>query len=445
MAIKFNEVKFNRPVYWDPQTEKFHEISWIGRLWRWFPFVAQAQDKKIFDLFVKKLCEFKLTPDNPWFLSAKKFERSKFGRSLSKNQKESLSRLTFRASLAPLVDGDPKYLAGQREFLKFLKFNHLEKKIKNQNHLIKIIHQEPHLLFEGKWTSWTVIKALLNITKPETFDLLDNGYSYLGEAKIGNTVKYQAGIVKYNPTKWETPRPYRQLSEEEIKQLKNKGIQLPYIENIVDCRADKFPDRALENNDHCFKKMVDENGWVYYFGLSPKERKSYYDEISNSLASHQGVIESPDHYADVPPNIRESIIHNCTKEQFDREFNFIVELKKCGITYNVFENNCIELMLAADKWAHLPIPPAPNTKIKFYKILPKPFQLIYCWTPLPLKIKRWAFRNFLSLIGFSKGETVDGYKINAKTSTSLENDLKIHHPRKYLIWLQKQKQNFAST
>lgn len=305
--------------------------------------------------------------------------------------------------------------------------------IEHHDHKIAVdpASNEPTLLLEGKYTRWSDIKQQLSLDK-DHFDLKAKGWSYLGESDFGN-----AGLVKYDPEKWEVragetdpkPRPYCKLTPEQIAKLTDanrKPVRLPLIENYVDCRAEELPARALENNDHCFKKLIDKAGNVYYFGFSPKEEKTFLSEVSNALSSNQAVIESPDHYVDVPSAIRMSHMKRCTEEQF----NFIVEMHNCGTTYNVFNNNCQELVIGADEQAGLPVPPANELKTEFYKIFPIPLQLLYNWFPLPRCCKRWIVRKLImNPVGFNKGENVGGMTIKAKDEFSIWEDLKVPHPR----------------
>ena len=199
-----------------------------------------------------------------------------------------------------------------------MKVNHLDKKMRNHGHRITVNEQgDPQLMLNGEMKTWNEIKELIGLDGRD-FEIKERGWSYLGKSDFcaGGLVHYCPITWRQDPTNQEEipkPLPYKKLTQEEIRELKEKGINLPYIENFVDCRAKRLPERALENNDHSFKKMVDIDGNVYYFGLSPKEEKSFIDEARNALASHEGVIESPDHYVDVPEAIRDSEIKQCNQ------------------------------------------------------------------------------------------------------------------------------------
>jgi len=455
MRIEIEDVNFKKTVAWDAYNQHFCTVSFMGRLVRWIPGVASALDRKIKRAIQIKLQDQTITPVDKkrWLACAKKFEKG--NKTLGRKEKDAFSRFVYTSVLKSLVVvGDANVLDNHPDFQRFMRENHLDKKLISQRHGIGIRNNEPHLLYEGQWTPWSILQAQLrlNPNRKDGLDLEARGFAYLGEARADNRVIFPGGIVSYNIEQWDPnvipgkkmPRPHRQLSEEEIAELRGQGIQLPYIENFADCQAVQLPAKALKNDDHCYKKMVDVNGWVYYFGFSPKHHKSFIDEISNALSMHVGIIESPDHYVDVPPAVRESMVISCPigqnldefKDYFNKVFEFIVRLHENGITYNAMENNCIEMMVYADRQnGVINGPTAQEIKVPFYQLFPKPLQFVYNWAPIPRIGKRWLLRAALDILGFNKGVTIAGFKMNAKAEFPLKKDLEVPHPRCYLWWM----------
>jgi hypothetical protein len=438
-------VNFSEPLKYNAQKKTFQPLAWKDWLLRFIPFYGVYQDQKIMDIMLDHMQNSQLPVADrvQWAEKAKKFEKNVLGSyyvSIPGARKE-FSQKIYLAALEEL--GLPRDVASKHpEFVKFIKINHLDKMIKVQNHTLKVDEdsQEPMILVEGEYKKWSEVKEILGLSSRDML-MSEKGWSYLGASDFG-----KAGLVKYDAKEWEIrpgdvthmPRPFRKLTPEEISELKDangRPVPLPYIENIVDCRARKFPDRTLENNDHSYKKMIDSNGNVYYFGYSPKEAKSFLDEHFNNLASHKAVLESPDHFAYVPPAYRVGLIQEANQEKFDAEFNYLVTMHNFGSAYCIFGNNCLEMVLGADEAAKLPVPRPQDVNVKFYKIFPKPLQFIYNWFPMPRVAKRWVVRKVLNIAGFNSGTKVGDYVISAQKEKSIWKDLTMAHPRQYLNYL----------
>lgn len=451
-------ISFKLPVYYDEKENALKQVGLLGRILRYIPHYGRATEKKTMAVMEKNLANTALEPAErlSWVERAKTYDKhvlSRYRLSFKSNRMDFQKKLYISVLEAlglptrkNIELNDKDYNA----FVKFMRVNHLDKKMTNHSHRLSVNNNGvPQLMVNGEMKSWSEVKEL-KIFDEKTMQLNDD-WSYLGKSDYcgGGLVQYNTKTWKRepnNPNENPIPLPYKKLSPEEIDELREKGITLPYIENIVDCRAKVLPERALENNDHAFKKMVDKDGNVYYFGLSPKEEKSFLDEARNALASHAGVIESPDHYVDVPPAIRDSKVQTCTEDQFKLAFNYIVKTHNEGLIYNAFGDNCIGLVLGADRIAGLKVPTEDKIKTQFYKLFPKPLQALYKWTPLPMIAKRYLCRKVLNLFGYNKGigEGGIGKAINAASEFTLKEDLMISHPRLYYIFLQSRKANGGS-
>ena len=448
---KGTQVNFREPVSYDETSREFKSVSWMGYILRLLPFYDIFEDKKVLEVLILRMNDKSrpLSERVQWANSAKTFDRHVLDRywvSLSSDRKN-LGHELYLSTLDEL--NLPQEVATKHpEFVKFLKVNHLDKMIKMQHHLLAVDKdsQEPMVLLEGEYKKWSEAKQIIFGNEiPHDLQFKEKGWTYLGASDFG-----KAGLVKYDSKEWEVrpgeteekdgrkPRPFCKLTSEQLSQLKDaqgRQLELPYVENFVDCKAAHFPDRAIENNDHSFKKMIDTDGHVYYFGFSPKEEKTFVYEVVNCLATNKAVIESPDHYAYVPPAHRMSLIQQLTPKQFKDEFDYIVRMHNNGTTYNAFGNNCLELVIGADQAAGLKVPENKDLKIKFYKLFPKPLQFIYNWFPLPRFAKRWIMRSVMTVVGFNRGEKVDGVTLCAKEENSIWKDLTMSHPRKYLQYL----------
>lgn len=437
-------VSFKSPVYLDDDNKTIRQVDRLGITQRRLvPTYAMQQDKIIMDIMIAILRNPGIAIEEKivWAKHAKDFEKGNLDKhhlSLRTHRKEFSDKIWLMTLEA--LGLDPMVAKAHPEFSRFIKVNHLDKMIKNHGHKLQIADGEPCILFYGKPAKWSAIKDKLKLD-PKTklgLDLKALGWSYLGESDF-----CPGGLVHYSSATWKfydieghlvssRPLPYGKMTPQEKAVLKDDQgapLALPYIQNFADCRATKFPEKALENNDHCFTKLVDPEGNIWFFGFTCQETRNKWEEVRKSLASNRAIVESPDRYADVPPAIRESVILPCDVNQFKAEFDFFVKKHENGDVYNLVDN-CVDAVCGANEAAGL-YSPGDSVKVEFYKLFPKPLQKTYQMTPLPSEFKRAFARKFLlGFMGYNSGDEVNGQQISLRNMKfPVDSDLMVSHPR----------------
>jgi hypothetical protein len=278
-------------------------------------------------------------------------------------------------------------------------------------------------------------------------DLTEAGCTFLGESS-----QFAGGIAVYNSATWERiyqdgtteikPMPWGKISEQEKQRLKDEeNLNLPYLENISDCRGSKLPERVLENNDHTFAKLVNENGDIYYVGLTCKPAKNSWDEKRQALATNRGLLLCPDPYADTPHYNRTHQRHQLDPNTYEHAFKHIQVIHDAGVAYNVLGNDCVQFVCDLN-YAVGHVIPQKEVEIEFYKLAPKPLQILYRLVPLPAAAKRAICRKLLNIIGFNKAEKLADGTAHIPTAEEehahpLHKDLMIAHPQVFAAYAKK--------
>ncbi|MFA6916282.1 MAG: hypothetical protein WC222_07780 [Parachlamydiales bacterium] len=459
-------VDFKNPVFYVPGRDlhgtvehTFQNYPWFFKIIHWvLPTYARRVDKSIAIKLAEILTgESSFIERQKWLQHAKTFQKcvlSKYFFTLRKIRKD-LNFAVMALTLETL--GLPMHIAlANKDFVDFIRKNHLHNKLRSHKDLIRIIDNEPALLYYGVYRTWSQIKTLLSLNSEgqNNLSLDERGFTYLGSSSL-----CPGGIVQYNTKTWiyvdfqhesnqhtgisvgRFPLPWGSYSAEEMGKMSREGIQFPYIENYTDCRGEAFPDKAIENNDHAFIKMVSANGDIYWFGCLPKEYSSIISTTSNALAAYTAVIESPEHYADVPPVYRTSQMVNLSSQPEERAQDFaaafdkVVTLHTMGIIYNAFKSNCVEFVRDINSTAKNIIP---QMTIKAYALLPKFYQYIYRYFPLPSTAKRYIIRKLFTVFGINKTQkvTANNQVISLPSEMpSLNEDLTIPHPHPLSEWM----------